>query len=152
MVEVLIASAILAFAVSAIAQSISAGQMQTYEAMHDLRAMSLVEALMEEIQSKEYEDPQGAVTAGPDSGETTRALYDNADDYHGFTETQGNCADAAAVAYGGNFVRFSRSATATYGSITVTGLGAAITGLTVTVTVTDHRGMTWTSTRFIPQP
>ena len=123
LVEVLIASAILSFAVAAICQAIVAGQMQTYEALHQLRAMSLAEALVEEVQALPYADPEGAPAAGPDAGETGRALYDNADDYDGFSEAAGNVADAAGTAYGRTFDTFSRSATATYGNV-AGGLGA----------------------------
>ena len=52
--EVLIASAILSFAVAAISQAIVAGQTQTYEALHAQRGMSLADALIEEIQALPY--------------------------------------------------------------------------------------------------
>ena len=152
LIEVLIASAILSFAVAAICQAIVAGQMQTYEALHQLRAVSLAEALIEEIQALPYLDPEGAVATGPDAGETERALFDNADDFDGFSETAGNVADAAGVAYGTTLARFSRNVAASYGTVTIGDLGGPISGLTVLVTVTDDRGMTWTATRFIPEP
>ena len=152
LVEVLIASAVLSFAVAAICQAVVAGQQQTYAALHDLRGMSLAEALVEEVQALPYADPEGIETAGPDAGETGRALFDNADDFHGFTEAAGGVADAGGVAYGAAFAPFSRSVTATYGTVAVAELGGAVSGLTVVVTVTDDRGQTWTATRFMPEP
>ena len=152
LIEVLIASAILSFAVAAICQAIVAGQMQTYEALHQLRAMSLAEALVEEMQALPYVDPEGAAATGPDAGETARTLFDNADDFDGFSETAGTVADAAGVAYGAAFAPFSRSVTAGYQTVTIGDLGAPIDGLAVLVTVTDDRGMTWTAGRFIPEP
>lgn len=152
LIETLIASAILAFAVAAISQSISAGQMQTYAALNQMRGMALVEAMMEEIQSLPYADPEGATTAGPDAGETSRALFDNSDDFHGYTEAAGACADADAAVYGGKYAAFSRSVVCTYGTVTVTEFGGAITGLNVIVTVSDGNGSSWTATRFIPEP
>ena len=152
LIEVLIASAVLSFAVAAICQAVVAGQQQTYEALHDLRGMSLAEALVEEVQALPYADPEGVEAAGPDAGETDRGLFDNSDDFHGFTETVGNVADAGGVAYGAGFAPFNRAATATYGTVAVAELGGAVSGLTVVVTVTDDRGQAWTATRFIPEP
>ncbi len=152
LMETLIASAILTFAIAAITQSISAGQMQTYAAMHDLHGMSLVEAMMEEIQSLSYNDPQGDITVGPDTGETSRALFDNCDDFQGFSETAGNCADVAASPYGSQYADYSRTVSCVYGTMTVAELGGVVSGLTVTVTVTDTKGTSWTSTLFSPQP
>ena len=152
LVEVLIASAILAFAVVAICQAVVAGQMQTYEALHQLRGMSLAEALVEEIRALPYDDPEGAESAGPDAGETGRDLFDNADDFDGFSETAGNVVDVDGTSYGDAFDPFARAATATYGTVTVNDLSGPVTGLTVAVTVTDDRGMTWTATQFMPEP
>jgi MSHA pilin protein MshD len=152
LVEVLIASAILAFAVAAITQAISSGQMQTAEALHNVRAMALVEAMLEEIESKPYADPEETGAAGPEAGESDRDDFDNADDYHGYTETTGNCVDADLAAYGGRFDVFARAVTCVYGTETIAAFGGAINGLHVTVTVTDTRSQTWTSTRFIPEP
>lgn len=152
LIEVLIASAILAFAVVAICQAVVAGQMQTYEALHQLRGMSLAEALVEEVQALPYDDPESAPDAGPDAGETGRDLFDNADDFDGFSETAGNVVDADGASYGDAFDSFGRAATASYGTVTVNDLSGPVTGLTVVVTVTDDRGMTWVATTFMPEP
>lgn len=150
--EVLIASAILAFAVAAIAQAIVAGQMQVYAALYELRAASLAESMIEEIIAKPYADAEGATDAGPDTGETSRTLFDNADDYHGYTEAiDDDIADASGVAYPAAFQDFARSVTCVYGTAD-SGLGDPVTGLTVTITVTDATSRTWTSSRFIPEP
>lgn len=152
LVEVLIASAIIAFAVAAISQAVVSAQMQTYEALHDLRGMSLAESLVEEAIALPYADPEGASTPGPESGETTRALFDNVDDFHGFTEATGTLTDVAGVAYPTTFSQFSRTTTVAYGPLTIAGFTQSLNGLTVTVTVTDARGSTWTASRFVPEP
>lgn len=152
LVEVLIASAIIAFAVAAISQAVVSAQMQTYEALHDLRGMSLAEALVEEAIALPYADPEGASTPGPESGETTRALFDNVDDFHGFTEAAGTLTDVAGVAYPTTFSQFSRTTTVAYGPLTIAGFTQSLNGATVTVTVTDARGSTWTASRFVPEP
>ncbi len=150
--EVLIASAILAYAVAAITYAISTGHAQTYNALHELRALSLAESLMEEIVAKPYVDPQGAgAVGGPDEGEASRADFDNCDDYHGFTETIGNLHDAQGAAYPAAFAPYSRSVTAVYENLSFTALGETIAGLTVTVTVTDDHGRSWQAARFIAE-
>lgn len=150
--EVLIASGVLAFAVAAITQAIVAGQMQTYEALHNWRGLCLVEAMLDEVLRLPYNDPQGGASPGPDAGETNRSAYDNSDDYQGYSEAAGSVADVAGAAYADKFSVFSRSVTAAYTQQTVPGMGNPIDGLQVAVTVTDDRGMTWSITRFIPEP
>lgn len=151
LVEGLLASALLAFAVAAVSQAVVAGQMQTVEALHHRRAVELTEALMDEVLRLPYDDPQGASSPGPEAGESSRSAFDNADDYHGFSETAGTLADAAGTLYSAPFQDFTRSVTAAYGNVTVTGFASAIPGLTVTVTV-QEAGLTWSVTRFIAQP
>ena len=150
--EAMIAMAVLMLAVLAITQAIVSGQMQTYEALHDQRAVSLGEALVEEVLALPYADPEGAAGAGPDSGESNRSQFDNADDFDGFSESIGSVADAAGNDYNAPFQRFGRSVTATYGQQTVSGFADPIDGVTVTVTVTDDRGLAWTLSRFITEP
>lgn len=151
--EVLMASAILAFAVAAISYAISTGHAQTHNALHELRALSLAEAMMEEIVARPYADPEGAAaTPGPDAGESDRSDFDNCDDFDGYSEEQGEVTDADGVAYPSAFAPFSRSVTAVYETMNFTTMGGSIDGLTVTVTVTDARGRTWQAIRFIPEP
>ncbi len=147
--ECLLASAILAFAVVAVSQAVVAGQMQTADALHRARAMELAEALMEEVLRLAYADPDGP-------GEVGRANYDNLEDFDGFSETAGTLSDVDGVAYDTPFQGFSRSVSvvpANGGSgISVTGLGSALPGLMVTVTVQDATGTSWVLTRFRAEP
>jgi MSHA pilin protein MshD len=152
LVEALLASAVIAFAVVAVSQAVIAGQMQTVGALHHRRALELADAMMDEILHLPYEDPGGASAPGPEAGETTRAAFDNADDYHGWSEAAGSLADATGTAYPTEFQDFSRAVTAAYQNITVAGLSGPLPGLTITVTVQDTAGATWTTTRFIAQP
>ncbi len=149
--EVMIASAILAFAVIAITQLIVAGQTQSIEALHHRRGQSLAEALMDEILALPYTDPQGDTTIGPDAGERNRNEFDNIDDYHGFNEEAGAICDAHGQPYGGQFDRFRRTVTVEPYMQPLTG-SAPIAGLRIIVTVTDERGLSWTITRFVPEP
>ena len=144
------AASILALSVAAITQSVVTGQQQTYEALHDLRAVSLAESLLEEIMALPYADPDGASAAGPDAGEAARADFDNADDFHGYSEPLGLTTDIAGQAYPSTFARFGRDVTATY--TTADSLGQTRPGLLVVITVTDERDRMWTVQRFIVEP
>ena len=156
LVECLMASVILAFTVVAVSGAIIAGQMQTADALHRARALELAEALMDETLSRAYcdpeDDPCGSSGPGPDAGETGRPDFDNADDYHGFSESAGSLTDVAGSAYPAPFLGFSRSVTAAYGNVSVTGFADPVPGLTVAVTVQDAVGATWTLTRFRARP
>jgi len=150
--EVLLASSILSITIAALSQTISGGQAQTSQALHELRAISLAEALMEEVLSMPYDDPEAELTVGPDAGESTRSDFDNADDFHGYTESAGNTVDEAGVAYPALYDEFSRSVAAAYSVVNVTEFGGNVDGLSVTVTVTDTKGAAWYVTRFLPEP
>ena len=145
------ASTILALSVLAITHAVTAGQEQTHYAMHEMRAMSLAEALMEEIQDLPYSDPGGASVAGPEAGETSRSLFDNCDDFHDFAETAGHVKDLGGSSYPSQFSKFTRSVTASYTTLSLPTLGS-VEGLSVTITIGDGTGKTWTLQRFIPEP
>jgi hypothetical protein len=142
----------LALAVAAISQAVLAGQMQTYEALHQRRAVELAEALVDEVLHLPYDDPEGASAPGPEAGETGRSLFDNADDYHGFSEAAGSLADASGTLYPASLQDFSRSVSAAYANISVTGFDDPLPGLTITATVQDDAGQTWAITRWVAQP
>lgn len=154
LLEVLLASAILAFCVAAISQAIALGHGQTYEAIHGRRAVVLAEALLEEVLSLPFADPEGASVMGPEAGESSRSSYDNCDDFDGFADggDDGPVRDAGGVDYGDLYQVFTRAVAASDTPISVPGFGGDIPGLTVTVTVTDDRGLSWSITRFIPEP
>jgi hypothetical protein len=150
--EALIASAVLAFVVAAVSQAIVAGQMQSYAGLDEHRAIMLGEELMERVLAMDYVDPEGATGLGPDSGESTWADFDNADDFHGYEETPGNLIDPMGVPYGQEFQTYTRSVATEYTTLSITGFSEDLTGLSVTVTVTSEQGQTWMLTRFIPEP
>lgn len=152
LIEAMTAAVVLSIAVIAVSQALVAGQMQTYDALHRQRAMALADALIEEIVRLPYVDPDETTTFGPDPGESTRAAFDDVNDFHGFTQSAGALSDAAGVSYDSNYQQFSRSVTIAAGSQTVSGFGAAYPGVTVQVTVTDSAGTSWTVTTFVPEP
>src|SRR5436190_12254159 len=86
--ESLIASVVLALAVVSIATGVSASFQQAGLLNESSTALELGRQLLEEIAAKPFVDPRdGSTTLGPESGETSRSLYDNADDYNGFTDS-----------------------------------------------------------------
>lgn len=69
--------------------------------MDSARGRLLAEELMAEITLKAYSDPSGGTTIGRDAGETSgtsRLLFDDVDDYHGWTETPCRLADGTPIA------------------------------------------------------
>lgn len=152
LVEVLFASAVLAFVVAGLTQTIVSGQAHTYNALHEERALSLAEALMEEVLALPYTDRGGDTTPGPDGGEPTRDRFDGIDDFDGYTEAAGSLADPAGVLYPALFQRFSRSVEAAYGTTELTRFGGTRRGIAVTVTVEEAGGRQWAISRFIAEP
>jgi len=88
LVETLMAAAILAATVAAVVAPISASYMQIEMAQDASIAASLARQLLDEITSKPYVDPTDWSTSlGPEPDETSRALFDNVDDYHGYADS-----------------------------------------------------------------
>jgi len=151
-VEGLLASAILSLAASAVYTSIVASQTQFHYAAHARRGMKLAEELLQYTTVLPYDDPDGPSNPGPESGESGPSSFDNIDDYHDYSESAGALTDVSGNAYPASHQRFSRSATVQYGSQNISQLGGTIPGLTVTVTVTDGQGKSWSLSRFVAEP
>ena len=151
--ESILAITILPLAVTAVAYAVVAGQQQALEVLRQQRAATLAEALMEEILSKPYDDPNGASSPGPEPGEIDRSQYDNADDYHNFAEAKGNLRDAAGNQYPNEFQNFGRSVTCAYTNVTAASLGGFTrAALQIQVTVRDDGGAILTLTRLMLDP
>ncbi len=144
LLEALIAAVLLLTVVLAISQALLAGQMQIYDAAHRARAIELAQALMEEVLRLPYTDPDGG-------SEAARDAFDNMDDFDGFAEAS-PLTNAAGSAYADPYQVFSRSVAVTPGSVNVSEFGGAIAGVTITVTVTDATGATWSLQQFVPEP
>ncbi len=156
--EAMLAASILAVVAVAASQAIVAGQMQTYDALHRQRALTLAESLIDEILRLPYDDPDGASTPGPESGEANRSAFDNIDDFHGFTESgsltqvAGTLNDATGTAYSDAYQFFTQSVTVALSAQNIANLGGNISGVLVTVTISDDDGQTWSLESFVPQP
>jgi MSHA pilin protein MshD len=152
LIECVLALTIFPLAVTGIAYAIIAGQSEAIETLRQSKAAMLGDALMEEILSKPYLDPGGASALGPEAGETSRALYDNADDYHNYSEAAGALKTAAGTLYGSDFQAFSRSVTCSSTTVNIASLSVNTSALQIVVTVSDASGTIQTLTRVMLQP
>lgn len=81
------AAAVLGMATVAIVGPIVTARQQTEAVAGVGAALALARQLMEEVAAKPYADPDdGNILLGPDAGETSRDLFDNVDDYHGYSD------------------------------------------------------------------
>ena len=146
LMEVLIAMALLGLAVTAVTQAVTAGQMQMHEALHRARAVMLAEAMIEEVLSKPYGDPDAGLGSSAD-----RENFAEIGHYHGFEQEPGDITDQSGVAYPEAYQPFTRSVVVATDTHNVAPFGQR-DGLLVTVTVADERSGTWTVRRFVAEP
>lgn len=85
--EALIASTILAMVAATATLPFVAGLQQAEEAAIQEQGVALGEAMMEEVLARSFfEEDERIAAPGPDAGETSRDVFDNIDDFHGYTE------------------------------------------------------------------
>ena len=130
LVESMLAMVILSVALVGVLQAVYAGQAQTGESLHAMRAMHLAGSLMERVLS---------------------GSYDQALAYDGFTQEPGQIADASDQLLAHEYQVFSRQVQCAAHNLAVTGLGDPIPGLVVVVTIEDQRGQHWHLHRFIAE-
>jgi type II secretory pathway pseudopilin PulG len=86
--EALIATTVLAIVSATAALPFAAGMQQTREAARLQEATALGQALMEEILARSFFQPGNRVASpGPDTGESSRPLFDNLDAFDGYAES-----------------------------------------------------------------
>lgn len=151
-IECLIAVTILAGTVLATSYTVVAAHQQNQSADRAMHAARLARDMLEEIISKACSDPDGGGVFGPEAGETTRAQYDDVDDYDGLSEPAGALKDAEGAACTGDDQDFSRSVTVVAGQQAMGPLDVSIPGRIVTVTLRHRSGERWQCMRFIPEP
>ena len=134
-IEALFAATILAILTAAVSGALMAGRAQSKLATDTLNASFLAQSLMDEINRLPFNDPQGTTTMGPDSGETTRLLYDNIDDYSGYADGPTGITDLAGNAYPDIYQTFTRTVLMTAVSMSPTGWNRTMSGLLITVSV-----------------
>jgi hypothetical protein len=152
MIEGLLASAILAVAAAAMLFPFTVGAQNNSIVVDQAAAVNLAEALMEEILSKPFYDPQGASSPGPESGETNRSLFDNIDDYDNYSESAGAMVDSSGEAISdASLSTYGRSVDVSYTYVPGQDTGEDPTFATVTVTVTSGEKTVHTLTRLVSQ-
>ncbi len=150
----MLASAVLAFVVAALTQAIVAGQMQTYASIHDTRALALAESLLDEVVARDYPSDTSSMGYTYGTGETAanvdrRTAFTSIGDYHNFTQSANGLSDIKGTLLPTSFQTYSRTVTVVETTLTISGLGGDLTGLKVTVTVSDPGTRTWTLTRWV---
>lgn len=152
LIEVLAASVVLAMSVLAVTQAILAGQSQTYDSLKQSRALELAECVLEEAIALGYPDTDVDATIGPEDGELSPADFDNAADYHGYSQSAGELSDPSGALLPTSYQGFDYAIEVTQTTVDVAMLGGQRSGLTVQVIVTEPGGRTWTIDRFMPEP
>ncbi|MBT8485297.1 MAG: hypothetical protein HKO59_01105 [Phycisphaerales bacterium] len=140
-VEALLALVVLQVAVLSVSYAVGAGTNRGDDAETDMLRVEAAETLLERILALPVDDPQGPTQPGPEPGETPET-FDNTDDYHGFTdELPARPSDPRVL---------RRVVAVTAERRELAGLGAAVDGMLVTVTVDGDDVRPWSLTRFVP--
>ena len=116
--EAMLAVVVLSIAAAGVLLPFSSGAIVRAEGMRRTLSATLASDLIEQIIVKPFHDPDGSVydyNPGPDAGETSVGEFDNLDDFHGYSEPQGQVKDAGGVVFtDSNYVNFSRSVSCEY--------------------------------------
>jgi type II secretory pathway pseudopilin PulG len=100
LVETVIATIIVAVMLSAALTTVGVSRVTQHKVALVSRGQLLAEMLLSEILRQSYQDPDGTPVFGRESDEsaTTRAAFDDVDDYHGWSESPPTAKDGAALA------------------------------------------------------
>ena len=134
--EVLLAAVVLAIAVTAVTMPFASAARNEQADARGTLAVGLAQEMAEEILARPFGDPDGASQPGPESGEDTRDLFDNIDDYDGYSEPAGQIATPDGVQMAGPAaVGLSRHVSVTYVYVSGQDTGESPTFARVTVEV-----------------
>ena len=100
--EAMMATVVLGIAAAGVLLPFTSGAALRAEGMRRTLAAKLAGDLMEEIINKPFHDPDGSsydYNPGRDAGEPTFAEFDNLDDFHGYSESQGQIRDATGTVF-----------------------------------------------------
>jgi len=115
--EAMMAVVVLGIAAVSLLLPFISGAAVRAEGINRTLAARLASDLMEEILRLPFHDPndENSYSLGPESGD-----YDNIDDYHGYTEPQGQVKDATGSFFtdsDSRYANFSRSVTCAYATV-----------------------------------
>ena len=95
------------------------------------QALALAESILEEVLQKEYADPDGT------SGETTRATFDDVDDYNGKSNSTFTDLPAALSSY---LITIVVDAPASLNGVTMKRVPVTVSKSPESITLTGYRG------------
>ena len=101
LVEVVVATLVVSLMLVAALNAATAARLADYKLTERNRALLLAQALLSEIVQQAYDDPVAGVGSfGLETGESTgnRSLFDDVDDYNGWSATPPQNRDGTAVA------------------------------------------------------
>ena len=148
LIEVVIGIVVLAISMSVILSVIVPTEQQSADQIQQVKAAELAQSLLEEILARDFDEhsdhagnhwrcnetgrPSCTVQAkfSPDSGETNRSLYNDVDDYNGYTSLNNATGNSLDSSYGS----FSLSVTVVYDGAALGLANNLAKRITVTVT------------------
>lgn len=150
LLESMLASVVLAISVFAITLPFTMGVRNEEAQQRQTVAVALAEELMEEILCKPFSDPQTGSRPGPERDESSRALFDNIDDYDGLDEQADAIANCAGEVMSDPAARgLSRHVTTQYVYVTGQQTDEAPTFVRVTMEVRYENTPLVTLTRLV---
>ena len=138
LIEALLSAAILGFTAVGITSALMAGINQNKVSGEYTVAVNLGQALIDEILSHPFYDPNNPlnITPGPEADETSRIRLDNIDDYDGLSEPEGAMKDPNGFTISDQSLKdYSRSVTTQYVYLPGQDTGKRPTFIIVTVEV-----------------
>lgn len=136
LIESLMAMSLLAISITAVTMPFTAAAMAEMEDARRTIAAALAREMMEEVLALPFYDPDGPSVQGPEVSEVARADFDNIDDYHGYTEADGNINSADGEVMSDPACQgLSRSVTVEYGYVDGQDVGETPTFVQISVVV-----------------
>lgn len=115
LIEAMMAVVVLSIAAASLLLPFISGAAVRAEGVNRTLAARLASDLMEKILILPFHDPGGGSNPGPEPGETVPTGFDNIDDYHGYTELQGQVKDTAGAVFTDSaYATFSRNVSCEY--------------------------------------
>lgn len=153
LLEALLAAVLLAMGIGAITMPFVAGAQNEHTDATRTQAINLAQEMMEVILALPFEDedPNFARNPGPEPTEFSRYLFDNIDDFHGYSELSTGTAGGFHWNTTGDPIAgdLSRHVTATYVYLSGQDMTEPPSFIRVTVEVRNPRDVPVTLTRLI---
>src|SRR5439155_13263523 len=113
LMESLIASVVLAVSVVGVAGVLTAASNGTRAMNDDMGAQSMARSLLEEVAAKPFSPPATGDQRGWSAGNSSRASYENAADYNGYSDSTSSSASTPAKTLSGSTISFGDGGTFT---------------------------------------